>query len=100
LTKSAVALITPAGQMSMHLERLMQAHGQQTTFASQRILQINPKHPLIIKLGDLMNNEMASNQFKDTVLMLFDGALLAEGEPLKNPAAYTERLNQILLKGL
>ncbi len=100
LTKSAVALITPAGQMSMHLERLMHAHGQQTNFNSQRILQINPKHPLILKLADLMNNTSLSEQFKDTVLMLFDGALLAEGEPIKNPAAYTERLNKILLNGL
>lgn len=100
LTKSAVALITPAGQMSMHLERLMHAHGQQTNFNSQRILQINPKHPLILKLADLMNNASLSEQFKDTVLMLFDGALLAEGEPIKNPAAYTERLNKILLNGL
>ena len=100
LTKSAVALITPAGQMSMHLERLMHAHGQQTNFNSQRILQINPKHPLILKLADLMNNASLLEQFKDTVLMLFDGALLAEGEPIKNPAAYTERLNKILLNGL
>ena len=100
LTKSAVALITPAGQMSMHLERLMHAHGQQTNFNSQRILQINPKHPLILKLADLMSNASLSEQFKDTVLMLFDGALLAEGEPIKNPAAYTERLNKILLNGL
>ncbi len=100
LTKSAVALITPAGQMSMHLERLMQAHGQQTNFASQRILQINPKHPLIQKLAGLIDSDKDGDKINDTIFMLFDNALLAEGEAVKNPAAYTERVNRLLMNGL
>ena len=50
LTKSPVSLTVEAGQMSIHLERLMRNHQQQTAFASTRILELNPYHPLIICL--------------------------------------------------
>ena len=54
LTKSPVSLTVENGQMSIHLERLMRNHQQQTAFASSRILEVNPYHPLIIKLADSM----------------------------------------------
>ena len=50
-----MALTTGVGQMSLHMERLMRAHGQKTAFESTRILQINPRHPLIHKLEDMEN---------------------------------------------
>ena len=34
LTKSPMSLITGAGQMTLNMERLMRAHGQQTAYAS------------------------------------------------------------------
>lgn len=54
LTKSPVSLTVEAGQMSIHLERLMRNHQQQTAFASTRILELNPYHPLIIRLAEAM----------------------------------------------
>ena len=57
LTKSPVSLTVENGQMSIHLERLMRNHQQQTAFASSRILQLNPYHPLIIKLSEAMGDE-------------------------------------------
>ena len=42
LTKSPVSLTVENGQMSIHLERLMRNHQQQTAFASSRILEVNP----------------------------------------------------------
>ena len=53
LTKSPASLTVEDGQMSLHLERLMRNHQQQTAFASSRILELNPYHPLIIKLADM-----------------------------------------------
>ncbi|MBO7484376.1 MAG: molecular chaperone HtpG [Alphaproteobacteria bacterium] len=93
LTDSAVALTTGAGQMSLHLERLMRAHGQKTAFESSRILEVNPRHPLIHKLAD-MTGETAD----DTIHLLYDQALLAEGEQLPDPAAFNRRLMNLMMK--
>jgi len=93
LTDSAVSLITGAGQMSLHLERLMRAHGQKTAFESTRILQINPRHPLIHKLADLTGED------SDNIIhLLYDQALLAEGENLPNPSDFNRRLIQLMMK--
>ena len=93
LTNSAVALTAGAGQMSLHLERLMRAHGQKTAFESARILEVNPRHPLIHKLAD-MTGESAD----DVIHLLYDQALLAEGEQLPDPAAFNRRLLNLMMK--
>ena len=91
LTKSPMSLITGAGQMTLNMERLMRAHGQQTAYASDRILQINPRHPLIHKMADM-------DDPTDYVLVLFDQTLVVEGEPIKDPARWTEKLTTLLMK--
>ena len=100
LTKSPIALITPAGQMSMNLERLMRAHGQQINFASERILEINPRHPLIHKLADLLDNADMAEHLNDSIWVLYDQTLVAEGESVKDPAKFAERLSRLLMRGL
>ena len=91
LTKSPMSLITGAGQMTLNMERLMRAHGQQTAYASDRILQVNPCHPLIHKMAGM-------DDPTDYVLVLFDQTLVIEGEPIKDPARWTEKLTALLLK--
>ena len=91
LTKSPMSLITGAGQMTLNMERLMRAHGQQTAYASDRILQVNPRHPLIHKMAEM-------DDPTDYVLVLFDQTLVIEGEPIKDPARWTEKLTTLLLK--
>ena len=72
---------------------VMMSHGQKTTFDSGRILQINPRHPLIHKLSD-MTGDMAD----DVIHLLYDQALLAEGEQLPDPAAFNKRLTSLMMK--
>ncbi|MDY6408082.1 MAG: molecular chaperone HtpG [Pseudomonadota bacterium] len=100
LTKSPMALITPEGQMSLNLERLMKAHGQQTNFNSLRVLEINEKHPIIKRLSELSDQPGKGGLLADSIWVLFDEALISEGEPIKNPAAFSERLGRFILTGL
>jgi molecular chaperone HtpG len=95
-----MALITPEGQMSMNLERLMKAHGQQTKFNSQRILEVNGKHPVIQKLAELITAGKSDDIVTDGIFVLFDETLITEGEPIKNPVAFTERLSRFIMAGL
>ena len=100
LTKSPIALITPEGQMSLHLERLMKANGQQIAFNSERILEVNPRHPLIHKMADLISEGKEETQVSDAISVLYDQTLIAEGEALPDPGAFTEKLNRFILTGL
>jgi len=100
LTKSPMVLVTPEGQMSLNLERLMKAHGQQTNFNSLRVLEINNKHPIIKRLAELADKGEQADLVSDSVWVLFDEALIAEGEPIKNPALFSERLGRFIMGGL
>ena len=72
LTKSPVSLTVEAGQMSIHLERLMRNHQQQTAFASTRILELNPYHPLIIRLAEAMGDEALKPKVEEVARLLLD----------------------------
>ena len=100
LTKSPAALNVENGQMSIHLERLMRNHQQQTAFASTRILEINPYHPLIIKLSEMINDEQNKNEVADISRLILDQAKIAEGEAVTDAAFFAEKLSNYLLKAI
>lgn len=98
LVKSPVSLTVEQGQMSIHLERLMKGHGQQVAFASSRILEINPYHPLIVRLADMVME--SDEKVVDVAKILLDQAKIAEGEPIKDPSFYAEKMSEYILKSL
>ncbi len=100
LTKSPASLTVENGQMSIHLERLMRTHQQQTAFASTRILELNPYHPLIIKLADMTANEADKPKIEEISRMLLDQAKIAEGEAVSDPSFFSEKLSEYILKAM
>ena len=100
LTKSPVSLTVENGQMSIHLERLMRSHQQQTAFASTRILELNPYHPLIIKLADMTADDENRSKVEEVAKILLDQAKIAEGEAINDPSFYGETVSSYILRGL
>jgi molecular chaperone HtpG len=92
LTASPACLVADEHDLSMHLERLLQAAGQDVP-RSKPILEVNPTHPLIQRLKD----EDTGQRFDDWASILFDQALLSEGGQLEDPASFVHRLNDLLL---
>ncbi len=100
LTKSPVSLTVENGQMSLHLERLMRNHQQQTAFASTRILELNPYHPLIIKLADMTADEIAKPKVEEVARLLLDQAKIAEGEAVSDASFFSEKISSYILSSL
>ena len=100
LTTSPAGLTVEEGQMSIHLERLMRNHQQKTAFDSSRILLINPYHPLIIKLSDLIENKENEFIVRDASMLILEQAKIAEGEAVSNPQLFNEKLSEFILKAI
>lgn len=100
LTASPVSLTVENGQMSLHLERLMRNHQQQTAFASTRVLELNPYHPLIIKLSDMIMDEKNKALVEEASRVLLDQAKVAEGEAVSDPSYYAQKVSQYILQSL
>jgi molecular chaperone HtpG len=100
LTSSPVCLTTAEGEMSIHLERLMKNHQQQSLYNSSRILQINPRHEIIKTLAKNAKENKDKQEFVDACMILLDQAKIIEGETIKNPAEFGKRVANFMLKGL
>jgi molecular chaperone HtpG len=91
LTESPACLVADEHDIGANLARLLKAAGQKGP-ESKPILEINPKHPVVLRLKD------EKERFDDWVAVLFDQALLAEGGSLDDPAAFVKRINQLMLE--
>jgi molecular chaperone HtpG len=93
LTDSAACLVVGEFDMGAQMKRIMEAAGQAVP-ESKPILEINPTHPLVVRL----DNEADEDRFADLASIIFDQANLAEGGQLSDPAAYVSKLNRLLLQ--
>ena len=93
LTDSPACLAMDDQDMGAQMRRIMEAAGQ-TLPESKPIFELNPGHPLIVKL----DKEADEERFADLVSVLFDQASLAEGRQLEDPGQFTQRLNKLLLE--
>ena len=100
LTNSPSLLTVTEGMMSIHLERLMRNHQQKTNFNSTRLLQINPYHPLIIKLASMIDDETKLEDIKSASMLVLEQAKIAEGEAVSNPQLFNEKLSEFILKAI
>ncbi|HWS13521.1 MAG TPA: molecular chaperone HtpG [Rhodocyclaceae bacterium] len=91
LTDSPACLVSDEYDLGGNLARILKAAGQ-TAPASKPILEINPKHPVVLRL------RYEEKRFDDWSRVLFDQALLAEGGQLDDPAGFVRRVNQLMLE--
>ncbi|MEM7221755.1 MAG: molecular chaperone HtpG [Pseudomonadota bacterium] len=99
LTESPVCLVADETGMDMHLERILKQHNQLEQ-AGQRILEINPKHPLIRSMAGHVGASGAGNDLESLAYLLLDQARILEGEPLPDPVDFNRRLSELVAKGL
>ena len=85
--------------MDMHLERMLRQQRQMGA-PSKRILELNPKHPLIRRLAGAVGESDAADRVADAAHLLLDQARIMEGEQLPDPAAFSERLASVMARGI
>ncbi len=102
LTESPACLVAGEGGVDIRLERLLKRHGADGSMpTAQRVLEINPDHALIKRLGSLANDGgEASATVSEAAHVLLDQARILEGEPIPDPMAFAQRLNAVLQRGL
>ncbi len=91
LTDSPACLVADEHDIGGNLARILKSTGQKAP-VSKPILEINPNHPVVLRL------KSEENRFDDWSAVLFDQALLAEGGQLDDPAGFVKRVNQLMLE--
>src|SRR5215204_6337957 len=95
LTESAVCIVAPETGLDRQLERILARSGQVGS-AAKPILEINPRHDLILALAS--ENDPALRE--DAAHLLFDEARILDGELPADARAFSQRLARVMRRGL
>jgi molecular chaperone HtpG len=95
LTTSASCLVAGSHGPDRELERILsqQARGART----KPILEINLRHPLVAAIAKTGSDAKIAD---DLSLLLLEQAQILDGELPEDPAAFTARLNRLVLQGM
>lgn len=91
LGKGASALLAK-GNISLEMEKVLSQLPGNEEVKAEKILALNPEHPVFKKLQILENSE----EFKDLLDVLYTEALILEGFQIENPVEFIKKLNNLL----
>ena len=94
LADSPACLVVPEGGLAAHIDRLLRAQNNEDMPAQKRILELNPKHPLIEAVGEIA--ESSSDAAEDWISLIYDQALLAEGSPIADPPRFARKFTELM----
>jgi molecular chaperone HtpG len=94
LTSSPACLAGDEGDYSPQMERLLSTSkgGRQ----QRRVLELNPSHPVILKMLERFEANGADLLVKQWAVLLHGYAALAEGSPIPDPVPFTKLLPELM----
>jgi molecular chaperone HtpG len=95
LTKTPACLVVEEHDFSPQLDRLLQK-GKGGGPKQRRVLELNPSHPLSLKLLARHRVDPNDPYLAQAAQVLFNAALLAEGTELPEPVPFTRTLFDLL----
>lgn len=98
LVDSPACLVTPAGGMSGHLERLLDRMGQTDRPKTKRILELNASHPAVLAIRKLFDANAEDSRVVDNARLLVDQATLADGALVDDLAGMAKRLGELIAR--
>ncbi len=99
LTESPACLVLEEGDLSPSVVEMLRQAGQDVP-ATKPVLELNPSHALLEKLVAVCDADAADPRLGEFAELLYGQALLAEGQPLPDPTAFSRRLAELMVEAL
>jgi molecular chaperone HtpG len=99
LASSAACLVADEHDVSPRMQRMLEQLGQPAA-KTKRILEVNPQHPLLVKLQAVFVENQADPRIAQAAKLLLGQAHLAESGTLPDQAAFNQALVDVLLRAL
>lgn len=94
--KNGAVCLTTSGEMSIEMEKVLNAMPTDNKVKAQRVLEINGNHAIFKKLCDL--EESNQEQLKEYAELLYIQAALIEGISPEDPVDFGNKVSQIMAK--
>jgi molecular chaperone HtpG len=99
LKDSLACLSGETYDMSAYMEKILKSTGQKVP-ETKRVLELNTKHPVILKLKKIFENDPKSDVIKNYADLLFDMATISEGGKVENPSRFSKLVAEIMTDSL
>lgn len=97
LVDSPVCLSTKDG-LSLEMEKtLNEQPGMKEDIKAQKVLEINPNHPIFTALSSIQDND---EEVKEYASLLYDEALILEGREISDRSEFVKKLNNLFSKAI
>jgi len=96
LSDSPSCVVADENDPTAQMQGILKSLGQKNVPEFKPILEINPTHAIVQRMSDISDAAL----FEDISRLLFEQALLIEGVPIKDPARFARRLNDVMSKAL
>ena len=96
LSDSPSCIVADENDPTAQMQELMRSMGQPDMPQIKPILEINPKHKIVLKLKD----KTKQKSFNEFALLLYEQALIQEGIKLEDPSGFVKRLNDVIIDKL
>ena len=96
LSDSPSCIVADENDPTAQMQEMMRSMGQMDVPEIKPILEINPKHDIVLKLKE----KTRQKSFDDIAYLLYEQALIQEGVKLEDPAGFVERLNGVIAETL
>ena len=97
LADSPSCMVVDESDPTMKMAQMMKAMGNMDLPEVKPILEINPDHAIVTRMKAMGEDD---DRFADAAFLLLEQALLVEGQQLKDPAGFVERLNRVMERAL
>jgi len=105
LTQSPSAIVSSQHGWTANMERIIKAQALSDPKSSQfyipkRILEINPRHPIIKELNERIKQDESDPMAADIAELMYETAALSSGFTLEEPADLATKINRLLFNTL
>lgn len=99
LKESVACLVGEENEMDETMKKILESMGQKAP-DTKKVLELNLEHPVMKKLKELFEVDNNSSKIDEYVNLIYDIALVSEGEKPKDPVEFSQKISELMLKGL
>ena len=94
--KSHPFCLTSDGDLSLEMEKVLNAMPTDNKVKAEKVLEINPEHGIFSKLQDLYAND--KDKLKKYTQLLYTQSLLIEGISIENPVEFSNMICELMVE--